>query len=136
MIRATLPEADTSNPPFFIPDVVVDIPVPPSVNRARKIDWSTYPRVKNWQVQADRTLIASRQVRGVKKITGPYELQIIIDGKQTGCDLPNLEKLAIDYLVRIEVLADDGPKHLRRLVMEFGDAPKGCRVIVKPMGAA
>lgn len=116
------------------PDTVMDIPVPPSLNRARKIDWSKYPEVKAWQKHCDTTLMANGQYRAAKKTkpNGRYELTIILDEHQTKLDLGNVEKLANDYLKRVELVIDDGPKYCRRIVIEFGIAPTGCRLIVRP----
>jgi hypothetical protein len=37
----------------------------------------------------------------------------------------------IDYLRRIEVIQNDSPKYFRKLTVEWGTAPEGCRVTVK-----
>lgn len=125
------------DPPFAVaPDVVFDIPPPPSLNRARKIDWKNKPKVDDWRAQADRAIMASGQYRTAKRTALPerYELTIILDESQTRMDLGNAEKLLNDYLKRIEIVADDGPKYCRQVLIKFGEAPRGCRLIVR--GAA
>ena len=131
---------DMTDRPFGCPpDIVLDIPIPPSVNKARKIHWASHREVQSWQKRTDILLIATKQCRGQKKVQGRYELHILIDEAQTRCDLPNLEKLTTDYLVSREILKDDAPAYLRKLVMEWTDserAPNGLRVIVKPIEGA
>jgi Holliday junction resolvase RusA-like endonuclease len=61
-----------------------------------------------------------------------FELLIILSENHTRIDLDNGLKALIDYLRKIELIEDDSPKHMRRLVVEFGLAPFGCRVTVKP----
>jgi len=123
-----------ADPPFACPpDIVIDVPVPPSLNKARRIDWAQYPSVKNWQANADKLLMFTKQVRGKKKIMGRYQLKIIVSEAATGCDLGNLEKIATDYLVRIEMVMNDSPKYLRRLIIEFGEAPEGVRLVLSEM---
>jgi hypothetical protein len=118
--------------------MVLDIPVPPSLNKSRKIDWANYPGVEAWRSHCDKHLMANGQYRKARAVkpAGRYEIQIVLDERQTGMDLGNVEKLAQDYLKRIELIVDDGPKFCRRIVIEFGTAPDGCRLIIKPMGTA
>jgi Holliday junction resolvase RusA-like endonuclease len=126
-----------ADPPFLPPpDIIVDVPPPPSVNRGRKIDWKNYGIVKAWRKHADAVLMKSKQVRGVKKHRGRFELQMIVDEKATGCDLDNLTKCAADYLKRIELIEDDGPKYMRKVVLEYGHAPEGVRLVIKPIEGA
>ena len=44
------------------------------------------------------------------------------------CIKPNL-----DVLQRYALIASDSPKHVRRLVVEFGEVGDGCRVHLKAM---
>jgi Holliday junction resolvase RusA-like endonuclease len=123
---------DFADPPFACPpDIVVDVPPPPSVNRARRVDWANHKAVEAWRKHANGMLALNRQ--GKKKHAGRFELLVVVDEKATRCDLDNVCKLACDYLKRIEVIEDDGPKYMRRLVVEFGHAPAGVRLIVKPI---
>lgn len=49
------------------------------------------------------------------------------------CDLDAMIKSLIDYCVRIELVTDDSPKYLRRLIVEWGTVPAGCRVEIRGM---
>jgi Holliday junction resolvase RusA-like endonuclease len=120
--------------PFGIPeDIVLDVPVPLSVNRSRKIDWRSHAKFKAWQKQADaHYLLVKRKLQG-KKITGRYELIIIIDEKQSGCDGDNLTKSLTDFVVRCGLVTDDSPKYCRQWTVKFGVAPAGCRIILRPI---
>lgn len=125
-----------ADPPFACPpDTVLDIPVPLSVNEVRRINRAAIPKYNDWKEAADLTIMASGQYRKAKKLDGPYEVQIILDEKQCRRDQDNIAKVAIDYIRRIGLVRDDSPKYLRRTVIEWGEAPQGCRIIVKPAGA-
>jgi hypothetical protein len=56
---------------------------------------------------------------------------VVLSEHHCKIDLDNGLKALIDYLRRIELIEDDSPKHMRRLVVEFGLAPMGCRVVVR-----
>ncbi len=125
-----------TDPPFAVPmDIVLDLPAPPSVNRTRRVDWSARRGVTAWHNVANAYVLAAkgRQVNPLKltKIAR-FELLIILSERKTRIDLDNGLKALIDYLRKIELIEDDSPKHLRRLVVEFGIAPMGCRVHVRP----
>ena len=109
--------------------ITLDLPVPPSVNRTRKVDWKAAVVFKSWIQQADTMVIASRLK--LSKLFC-FSLHIVISEKHTRIDLDNGIKWLIDYLRRIEVIADDSPKHLRKLTVEWGEAPEGARVTVAP----
>lgn len=72
--------------------------------------------------------MAMAQFRGFKTIIGPFEVKIIIQ-RQRG-DLDNRAKGILDWLQSRAVVVDD--KYCERLVMEWGEAPAGCRVTVTP----
>ena len=118
------------------PDVVLDIPVPPSVNKARRIDWRNHRLTKAWHRHCSNLLMSTGQYKFAKnhKPAERYELTLILDESQTWIDLDNSVKLANDYLKRLGLIVDDGPKYCRRIVLEWGDAPHGCRLILKPWG--
>lgn len=116
--------------------VTLDLPPPPSVNRTRKVDWSARAVVRAWTTVADTYVLAAkgRQIDPLRltKIAR-FELQILLSEHHTRIDLDNGLKAVIDYLRRIELIEDDSPKHMRRLTIEWGRAPFGCRVVVRPM---
>lgn len=117
--------------------MILDIPVPPSVNRTRRINWAALPMVKKWKKAADLVLMASGQYRAAKphRISGQYELTIVLNEAKCRKDLDNPIKAAIDYLRRLDLIEDDSPKYARQVVIMWGDAPEGCRLILRPVTA-
>lgn len=115
--------------PFHCPpDVVLDLPPPISVNRLRRVDWTGQKAAKNWRKQANGYLMMVRQ-RPTHILR--FEILIVLDEATVNCDADNAAKLVIDYLRAIEIIQDDSPKHMRRVVIEWGHAPLGCRVTVR-----
>lgn len=121
--------------PFHCPpDVVLDLPPPISVNAMRRVDWSSMSRTTQWKRGADAYVFAAkRRADNPLKLERiqRFEVTITFDENQTGIDLDNGVKGILDYLCLVELIEDDGPKHMRRLVVEWGAAPTGCRVTVK-----
>lgn len=111
--------------------VVLDLPVPPSVNRARKINWGKdgYRAVRNWRGAADAMLLAAKYRPLFLEV---FEIHITMAERERAPDLDNILKCLIDYLKRIEAITDDAPANMRRLVVEWGEAPEGCRVNIRP----
>lgn len=126
---ARLPEF--ADRPFGVPpDIVLDLPAPLSVNRTRKIDWKAYRKVKAWQADADVLFLAQKR-KLPPPIAGRYELLLTLrDGSRIDAD--NTAKIVIDAVRRFKLVADDSPKHMRRLTIQFGEVG-GCRVTVRPM---
>lgn len=117
--------------PFHCPpDVVIDLPAPLSVNKLRGIDWSGHKKAKAWRKLANGYLmmVKARPAR-LKR----FEILIVLDESTVGCDADNAAKMIIDYLRLIEMIEDDSKKHMRRVVIEWGKAPLGCRVTIKPI---
>ena len=129
--------------PFHCPpdQVVIDLPYPPSVNRlwrstaAEKNRVYLSPSYVKWKGAADALLLGSRGWRA-KKITGAFHIDISLcptsQGHPRG-DLDNRIKAVLDYLQRIEIIAND--KNCQRLLAEWVDlarAPHGCRVTLRP----
>lgn len=137
--RAFVGASVISDRPFALPNrelisTVIDVPAPPSVNSTRKVDWRNHSKVTTWMKAADSFML-QRNARGLKaqKIIGRYELLITISEAHTKIDLDNGLKVLIDYLRRIELVTNDSPKYLRRIVVEWGHAPVGCRVTVQEL---
>lgn len=127
-----------ADPPFACPpDIVLDLPAPPSTNRiwmrakAGNRAVFTSPEYKKWKRAADDLIGAMAQMRGVKPIKGRFEAEIVLSEKHTRIDLDNSVKALMDYCVRCQIVVDDGPKYLRRLVLDWGNAPHGCRVTLR-----
>lgn len=119
----------TADRPFGLPaDIVLDLPRPLSVNRTRRIDWSAVPRIQAWKAAADKLVMS--QGRLPKRISGRFEAILTLP-EDCPFDGDNSPKIVIDYLRRLELIDNDDPKHMRRLTIEFGEAPEGCRVTVR-----
>lgn len=117
--------------PFAAPPVIVfDLPVPPSVNRTRRIDMRSLRLVNEWKQSADRFVFAQRRQQP-RTIIGQFELLVIFSEAHTKADLDNTLKSLIDYLRRIQAVRDDSPQYMRRIIVEWGDAPEGCRVHIR-----
>lgn len=113
--------------------IILDLPAPPSVNRTRKVDWRAGRKFAGWTRAADALVLAAKtRQRDPIKLTriSRFDLHITISENHTKIDLDNGIKWLIDYLRRIELIEDDGPKHLRRLIVEWGEAPEGARIRV------
>lgn len=125
---------DTTDAPFAVPPVIVlDLPAPPSVNRLRKIDWDGWNVARNWRNRADPMVLWNRSKRRGQPIAikGKVELDITISEGHTGIDADNGLKILIDYLRRIGAIEDDCQKFVRKITVQFGEAPEGCRVVVR-----
>ncbi|EJW11267.1 hypothetical protein A33M_3345 [Rhodovulum sp. PH10] len=112
---------------------IIDLPVPPSVNETRRVDWSASRKLKRWRDTADGIVLVAkcrpdRPLR-LRKIVC-FEVVITVDERQTGSDLDNIAKATVDYLRRIELIENDAPKNMRKLTMQWGQAPEGLRVEV------
>lgn len=127
---------DYSDPPFAPPaDITLDLPAPPSVNRTRKLDFSSLRVTNAWKnVANEYVLVAKARKISPLKLTKiqRFELHIVMS-ESSKTDLDNGLKILIDYLRKIELIENDSPKHMRRLVVEFGPVPFGCRVTIKPL---
>lgn len=113
--------------------IELSLPPPPSVNRTRKIDWSAYPALKAWKRTADGlTMIAWSGGRRPKPIPNQFEVTIIVS-ENVKIDLDNGPKRLIDYAKQLELIIDDSPRYMRRVIIEWGHAPEGCRLILRPL---
>ena len=109
--------------------VMLELPVPPSVNRTRRVDWAGQAKLEEFKQLADWMISAafSPGPAPCRKITGPYELTIAIPENRRR-DLDNYHKAIIDYLVSREFTPDD--RQLRRLIVEWGDG-LSCRISIR-----
>lgn len=138
--RAKLARPDTSARPFGLPahelvTTVIDVPVPPSVNRTRRIDWRNHAKVLAWHKNADNMMMFVPKAAR-RPVLGKYELLITLSEEHTGMDLDGGLKCLIDYLRRIELVTNDSPKYFRRLVVEWchpAVAPAGVRVTIQEL---
>ena len=113
--------------------IIIDLPTPPSVNRIWRANRAGPNKVSksreyvSWQKSADALALSTGQFRGLKTIVGPFEAHIIV--KRVPGDLDNRVKGVLDWLQSRAVIADD--KFCERIVLEWGEAPTGCRVTVR-----
>jgi Holliday junction resolvase RusA-like endonuclease len=134
MTHAAVPSM--ADPPFACPpDVVLDLPPPPSVNRTRRVNWAAKREGDAWRNVANAYVLAAkgRAVAPLKltKIKR-FELIVTLSEHHTKIDLDNGLKALIDYLRKIELIEDDSYKHMRKLTVQWGLAPMGARVTVRP----
>ena len=115
---------------------VLDLPVPPSVNETRRLNKRALRTVEKWERHADFFVLAAKR-RPVDRLRleriPRFDLTITLSEDHCKMDLDNCCKVLIDYLRRIELIANDAPKNMRRLVVEWGEAPEGVRVEVTPL---
>jgi hypothetical protein len=109
--------------------LVLDLPLPPSVNTMMRKLGNRSPSVQKWITRADPYILMVKPIRGV---AGPYIVNITWPKYSFGMfDCDNRIKVLKDYLQRVEAIDDD--LYCWRLTAEFGDMPKGmCRVEIWP----
>lgn len=110
--------------------ISIDLPLPPSVNQSRKIDWAGQAKVRAWRETAGIMLMAAKPRMATRKIPGQFEATIVLSEK-CRLDPDNAVKSLIDFARRFDLITDDSPKYFRRLVVEFGNAPEGCKLILR-----
>lgn len=110
--------------------IVLDLPAPLSVNETRRIDWTASKRVAAWIKNADAHFLQQKRGLG-KPVPGRFEIVVTLP-ESCRIDADNNLKIVIDCVRRFRLVDDDDPSHMRRVTVEFGDAPTGCRVCVKP----
>lgn len=112
-------------------ECTLDVPVPPSTNKIRRIDWANHRKHQEWRDDAGWALKFSgqwrRRLQGLKR----YTLEIILDESQVATDPDNVAKSCSDLLKTIGVIVDDGPKNARQILIRWGEAPRGIRLIVR-----
>lgn len=129
---------DTSDRPFALPpDVVLDLPVPPSVNRTRRVDWKGKRQTGKWSKSADKFVMLARTKRRdmFDLKLSRFEVHVVLSEDHTGIDLDNSIKELVDYLCRAGLIENDAPKNMRKITAEWGHAPEGCRVTLKAVAA-
>jgi hypothetical protein len=110
--------------------ITLDLPIPISVNRLRRVDWASNRARKEYYLRTDLWLSAyGPRPAPVRVITGAYELEIQIPEKSR-LDLDNHVKSLIDYLVEREFVAGDHKKFLRGYSVKWAPI-ETCRIIIK-----
>jgi len=113
--------------------VMLDLPPPLSVNRTRRVDWTAQPKLRAWKEQADRFVMAAKRSPNPPRFDRleRFVVTIILSEDHCELDADNGIKSVIDYLRRIEIIANDSKKNMRGLHVIWGHAPAGMRVIVR-----
>ena len=127
----------TADRPFGCPDdVVLELPRPISVNKSRR----NYPAgdglVAKWVEQAHKHVLAGGGMKRLAALSGRFEAILIIDEELNDIDLDNSPKHVIDYARLLKLIVNDNKKHMRRVTIEWGKAPTGCKLILRPVEAA
>jgi Holliday junction resolvase RusA-like endonuclease len=100
------------------PDIVLDLPPPPSVNKTRKINWSAQAKVVAWIRKADAlTTTAWAGGKRPKVVLDKFEAIIIVSETATRIDLDNGIKKVLDYARRLGLIVDDGPRYMRQVTI-------------------
>ena len=133
MTKSYLPFPDTEAAPFHMPgtQIVLDLPLPPPVNKTRRINWANRSLHVEWQRQCDNSVMHARNGAMPKvSIKGRYSIHLLVDDSAK-YDLDATVKSLIDYCVRIELVTNDSPKYLRKVTIEWGNAPEGVRLTLE-----
>ena len=118
--------------PFAPPiETTLDLPCPLSVNRTRKINPAVLKEIERWIENSDKEILAAGGMRKFAKMPGAFEAILILDESLNELDLDNAPKIVIDYARRLGLVRNDSKKFMRRVVIEWGDAPRGCRLILR-----
>lgn len=115
-----------------IREIVLDVPAPPSVNRTRKVHWRGHKKYVAWKKNAGLRLIENGQYRAARGgVLGKYELTVTLNEAMCPADPDNHLKAVGDFLKSLNFIVDDGPAYARRIVIEYGDVPDGCRITLR-----
>lgn len=116
--------------------VEVEFSFPPSANRLwrSRVSKSGKPSVyrdpayKRW-VDECCWLVAAMKPR--PKVVGPFTARIVLASRKGRVDIDNRIKPVLDALQHARVIDDDSKAV--RVEVVWGDAPKGCRVVLTPV---
>ena len=127
-------KVDTSAPAFaLLPDIVLDLPTPISVNRLWRVTKAGHviksQAYKQWIKKSDAMLLELGQLKGVKSIVGKFTALIVV--KRCNLDIDNANKGVLDFLQSRNFILND--KFCEEVTARWGDAPTGCRVTVKAL---
>lgn len=120
--------------PFGCPaDIVIDLPIPPSVNKSRRINWAARKDVTKWVEQCDALFMVRKHDLRKQAILGRYKITIIYDENKLRIDPDNGIKSLQDLMRRYALIVDDSKRFCRGISIEYGEAPEGARVVLQPV---
>jgi Holliday junction resolvase RusA-like endonuclease len=112
--------------------IVLDLPAPPSINRAGA-QWrlgNKASKVMRWRRAADAHLIYTRQHTLLRQpIVGYFACDVLWDRRladELHSDIDNRIKYLLDYLEHLRLFEND--QNCRSLTVNYGNIPDGCRV--------
>jgi hypothetical protein len=109
--------------------IALNLPIPPSVNAIRRVDWANNKARRQFYLHADLFITAhGPRPPPVRMVTGPYELEILVPDTSR-LDLDNHVKSIIDYLVSREFIPGDSKKYLRGYSVHWAPI-EHCRVTI------
>lgn len=121
--------------PEVMTEITINIPAPPPINQTRRIDWAKHAKHMAWRKRAGGSILEfmsnARKAGTPNHIAGQFEIAITLDEKTVNCDLDATLKGTVDFLVVSGIVTDDSKKYMRRVVLEWGDCPEGCRVMLR-----
>lgn len=95
------------------------------------VDWRGARKYKAWVQAADMAVLARGGMRHIPKLPGRFEATLVLDEHLNNLDLDNAIKAVIDYARRLKIVIDDNKKFMRKVTIEWGHAPHGCRLILR-----
>jgi len=112
-------------------ECLVDLPPPPSVNLTRRLYGPGYQKIAQWKHQAGMRVLLDGGLKKLSRMPDRFEATVILSEKLCRCDLDNALKAVIDYAKILELIVDDSPRYMRKVTVEWGEAPHGARLILR-----
>jgi hypothetical protein len=111
-------------------ETVLDLPIPPTVNRVRRAHGRGSKLLQTWQKQADMAVMAAGGLRKLTKMPSRYEVILTLD-EGARIDLDAASKYTIDYARRLGLVQNDDKRFLRKVTIEWGAASGRCRMTLR-----
>lgn len=102
--------------------MILRLPTPLSTNslfknaRRGRVKTEAY---ENWIAEADIAYLLQRRFLSEQKVKGTWQAVIHLP-REIRTDLDNCLKCPLDWLVSRELVEDDNPKYLQRIVVDIG----------------
>lgn len=133
---AYLARPSMADPPFAVaPPIVtvIDLPMPPSVNRIWRTGSATAkgkvylsPTYRKWMDQADMAIMCAGGMRGRKIIYGHFRAVIELRRPAVTSDIDNRIKAVLDYAESRGFVTND--KHCDEVTARWSTEVKECRL--------